>query len=213
MTAYAQNFEKYRLFLNKAVRYDLRKFGLPLEARIADIGAAFGEDIRRLNALGYRNVVGVEPDAYCIQNRGDLDIRQGTLEETGLETGAFDAVLVDNVFHHISDYKRGLREVHRILRPGGTYCFLEPRPSQWRRVMDWVTFETPVPKILGGPFMLRYHVMGEEIATGLYPQWLRESGRFFDTLEELFEVTWLRKKAVPYIGKARKRGGVKPADS
>ena len=32
---------------------------------------------------------------------------------------SFDACFAILVFHHLEDYKKGIREAHRVLRPGG----------------------------------------------------------------------------------------------
>ena len=40
--------------------------------------------------------------------------------------GLFDAVFESGVLHHIPDWRAALREVGRVLRPGGRFCFAEP---------------------------------------------------------------------------------------
>jgi SAM-dependent methyltransferase len=205
MSQYAQKFETYRSFLNRVVHYNLDDFEIPRDARILDIGCAFGEDIRRLREKGYKNVSGVEPDPYCVERCADLDVRVGSLEQTGFPDGQFDVVLVDNVFHHVPDYGLALKEVSRVLRPKGWLCFIEPRPSVLRLAMDYLTFKTPLPRLVGGPVLMRYTIMSEEVASGLYPQWLRSQDVFLPLLRESFEVAWLRKHAFFYSCKAQKK--------
>ncbi|MEC7640843.1 MAG: class I SAM-dependent methyltransferase [Nitrospinota bacterium] len=206
MSHYAKNFENYRRFLNKILRYDLRMFDIPKESRILDVGCGFGEDVVRLQKLGYGNVIGIDPDPFCIEKRGNLDLRLGSLEQTGLESQSFDIVLVNNVFHHISEYKDGLEEISRVLKPGGMLCLIEPRPSVLRWLMDFITFKTPLPGLLGGPLRMRYLVMSEEIATGLYPKWLKGNREFIKLFRRSFNLLWLKKGAFFYISKARKPG-------
>lgn len=202
---YAPKFDEYRSFLNRRVRADVTVFDLPKSAAILDIGCAFGDDIRRLQREGYALVSGVEPDPYCVERCTGLDVTIGSLERTGRPDAAFDAVIVNNVFHHCADYEMALAEIDRVLKPEGLLCFVEPRPSLLRAALDFVTFRTPIPRILGGPFRLRYTVMGEEMATGLYPQWLRSQDVFFAGLDARFETIWRRNTAFFLMSKVRKR--------
>jgi SAM-dependent methyltransferase len=64
----------------------------------------------------------------------------GTVEETGLPDAFADLVLCTQVLEHSLDFERGMREIHRILRPGGYLIatvphvwFYHPHPSDnWR---------------------------------------------------------------------------------
>lgn len=46
---------------------------------------------------------------------------------------AFDAVFEAGVVHHVPDWRSALREVGRVLRPGGRFCFAEPSRGRLRR--------------------------------------------------------------------------------
>ena len=204
MGSYAEKFEQYRRFLNRAVRYDLQMFEVSKISRIVDIGCGFGDSIRRLNRLGYISVSGVEPDPYCVEKRGDLDIRVGSITNTGYPSNSVDVVIVENVFHHVAEYGPALLEIKRILKPKQILCFIEPRNSFWRKCLDSLTFQTPLPDLVGGGLKLRKLVMGEELETGLYPQWLKNHDLFFDLMEQHFQIVWLRKNAFFYFCKAQK---------
>jgi len=64
----------------------------------------------------------------------------GTAEETGLPAESFDLVLCTQVLEHCNDPWRAVREIHRILRPGGYLVasaphvwFYHPHPTDhWR---------------------------------------------------------------------------------
>ena len=64
----------------------------------------------------------------------------GTVEDTGLPDGFADLVLCTQVLEHSLDPERGLRDIHRILRPGGHLIvtaphiwFYHPHPTDnWR---------------------------------------------------------------------------------
>lgn len=87
-----------------------------------DIGTGYGEFLEAvayLAASGSR-IEGVEPmtaKAEACKKRG-LNIREAYLSEI-VET--YDYVSLINVFSHIPDFNAFLREVRRVLRPGGEF--------------------------------------------------------------------------------------------
>jgi SAM-dependent methyltransferase len=90
----------------------------------------------------YRELL--EERGYAVQT---LDITRdtgadyaGTIEATGLPDASFDLVLCTQVIEHCMDPWQGLREIRRILRPGGHLVvsaphvwFYHPHPTDhWR---------------------------------------------------------------------------------
>lgn len=55
----------------------------------------------------------------------NVTLDQGNAEQMPYEDRAFDAVYGSSVLHHL-DLDAALREVHRVLRPGGRLVFAEP---------------------------------------------------------------------------------------
>jgi SAM-dependent methyltransferase len=58
--------------------------------------------------------------------------------DSGLESGSFDCVCVESGLHHLHPHvDRGIDELHRVLKPGGMFCFAEPHagslPDRIRR--------------------------------------------------------------------------------
>ena len=67
-----------------------------------------------------------------------------SLLDSGLPDNAFDCVVVVGGLHHIHpNVKRAVTELHRVLKPGGYLCFMEPHsgslPDLIRRV--WYRFD------------------------------------------------------------------------
>jgi SAM-dependent methyltransferase len=120
-TAAPLNLEK-RLRLLEALLPPLR--GL----RVLDAGCGAGEYVRALADRG-TDARGIEYDGSKLAS---VDaplaerIRQGDLERTGFDAGHFDAVLLNEVLEHVPDDAAGLRELHRILRPGGSLVVFSP---------------------------------------------------------------------------------------
>jgi SAM-dependent methyltransferase len=50
-----------------------------------------------------------------------------SLLDSGLENDSFDCVVVVGGLHHIHpNLSEAVREIHRLLKPGGYFCFMEP---------------------------------------------------------------------------------------
>ncbi|HVN83399.1 MAG TPA: class I SAM-dependent methyltransferase [Candidatus Binatia bacterium] len=67
-----------------------------------------------------------------------------SITESGLPSECFDAVVIVAGLHHLHpDVPKALAEIHRVLRPGGTLCFMEPHsgsvPDLFRRI--WYRFD------------------------------------------------------------------------
>ncbi len=91
------------------------------QPRLLDVGCADGKFLRYLKEHTNWDAVGIEPNR-AIADRGreqGLEILDATLEQAGLEENSFDIVTMSHVLEHVMDPLATLREVARILRPGG----------------------------------------------------------------------------------------------
>lgn len=79
-------------------------------------------------------------DPRCI--RVPLTCR-APIEQTGLETGVADLVLVPNLVHHIADQTTLFAEMARIARPGGTVYVFEPTLRELHQAPDDYLRYTP----------------------------------------------------------------------
>lgn len=103
--------------------------GLPSE--VVEIGPGVGANLRYLPAGS--TLVAIEPNRYMHGSLRDaahghgvqLDLRECMAEQTGLPDGSADSVISSLVLCSVHDPVAVLAEVRRILRPGGTFRFLE----------------------------------------------------------------------------------------
>lgn len=57
----------------------------------------------------------------------DADVRCGSILNSGFDSNSFDVVSVVGGIHHLPPHiDQGITEIHRILKPGGSFCFMEP---------------------------------------------------------------------------------------
>jgi ubiquinone/menaquinone biosynthesis C-methylase UbiE len=96
---------------------------------VLDVGAGAGI-VAEMNLRGMvKRVCGVDPDPRVAQNPYLDDAKLGTGEAIPYPDATFDVVFADNVLEHLPDPVAVLREVHRVLKPGG--AFLAKTPNSW----------------------------------------------------------------------------------
>ena len=98
---------------------------LPADHVVADLGCGTGPIAEQL-APHVRRVIGVDGSAAMLKaarrRLGDVDnveLRQGDLSAVPIDDGTCDAALLVLVLTYVSDVPGVLREVRRILKPGG----------------------------------------------------------------------------------------------
>jgi SAM-dependent methyltransferase len=95
---------------------------------IWDVGAGTGAMASRLASAGYE-VVAVEPldvGAEAVARRGDTLVFCGSLEDLELPDTCLPVVGLFDVIEHLSEPAKLLREVRRVLEPGGCAAVTVP---------------------------------------------------------------------------------------
>ena len=102
-------------------------------------------------------VVAVEPDPSMIRRARErateaaIEVFQLDAQRLPLEDGSFDHVVGTLVMCTIPAPEKALSEIRRVLRPGGTYLFLEHVRSPSPRVARWQDrLEKPWRAVAGG---------------------------------------------------------------
>lgn len=120
---------------------------LPAGSRILELGCGRGDFLRIALRRGWR-AEGVEtaPAAAERARRTGAPIHERPLEQTDLPDASFDAVFAWMVLEHLEDPGRTLREIRRILRPGGRFLFSVPDAGSWEFSLfgpRWYSLECP----------------------------------------------------------------------
>jgi len=133
---YGQLGTKFQPYVEKLVRWIGSRHiaylsrGLPPGGRVLDVGCGRGVILGLLADRGFE-VHGVERAASATQGvdaRATIRVAP-RLAEAGYPDGYFDEVVIWHVLEHLDDPLGTLREVHRILRPGGRLVVAVPNFS------------------------------------------------------------------------------------
>lgn len=111
-------------------RWNRLRAHLPAGGRILDVGAGIGQFLS-LSGEGWE-VDGTElsPVARRIASeRWGISLREGQLEDLRLPDAAYDVVTLFHVLEHVPQPGTTLREILRILKPGG--CAVFAVPDEW----------------------------------------------------------------------------------
>jgi SAM-dependent methyltransferase len=132
-----------------------RELLAPMSGRVLELGAGTGLNVAHYPAA-VTELVLTEPDAgMCARLRRrvaasprDATVVHAAAEELPFADGSFDAVVSTMVLCTVGDTDAALREVRRVLRPGGRLLFIEhirsstPRLARWqdRLATPWAAF-------------------------------------------------------------------------
>jgi SAM-dependent methyltransferase len=112
--------------------------------RWLDVGCGLGE-LLQIGGPSVQQAAGCDPSSEMVQRCGGLDVRlQSSLESLPYPDQTFDFVTAVCVFHHVEPAMRPalLREIHRVLIPGGMFCIVEHNPLN--PVTQLIVRRTPV---------------------------------------------------------------------
>lgn len=105
----------------------------------AGCGSGYGTELIAA-ALAPRQLVAFDlmPEQIALTRRRKLDVQffVGDMTRVDLPDGAFDGAFIFGVLHHIPHWRQALREMARLLKPGGVLLVEEPRAR-----FDWPELE------------------------------------------------------------------------
>lgn len=140
---YFKSFDPYLKNRQAHLRYFNKKLD-QIEARkkkkgqILDIGCAVGFFLLEAKKRGWQPV-GIDVSDFALEycRKQGLKVKKGTIEETKLPNKSFEAVASLQTIEHETDPLQHLKEIHRILKPGGLAVITTPDHNSWtRKLMD-----------------------------------------------------------------------------
>jgi Methylase involved in ubiquinone/menaquinone biosynthesis len=173
----AQARERYEL---EPYIFDFARFADGAGKDILEVGVGMGADHLEWAKAGPRSLTGVDLTPRAIdltQSRFDAyglrsTLQCGDAEQLPFPDASFDVVYSWGVLHHSPDTPRAIREVYRVLRPGGT-----------ARVMIYHRWA-----IAGYLLWLRYGMLTGRGLTEIYSRYLESPGTKAYTVAEAEEM-------------------------
>ena len=103
-----------------------------------DVGCGNGEAARRVADTYGLHVTGVDVDHHQIEQarlatheRSDAVFLLADAADLPFENGCFDVVATNKVTHHMPAWQAGLREMERVLKPGGYFVYADLSAPAW----------------------------------------------------------------------------------
>jgi len=115
------------------------------DSYVLDVGCGTGYAVLRLASLiPYGKACGIDISSAMIEQARaktphkfvhQIEFTEATAENIPHLKDTFDNVICTNSFHHYKDSVRALREIMRVLKPGGQFVIMENAPD-----LSWYTW-------------------------------------------------------------------------
>ncbi|HEX2404154.1 MAG TPA: class I SAM-dependent methyltransferase, partial [Acidimicrobiia bacterium] len=98
--------------------------------RFLDLGCGLGAALEHAATTGAQTV-GIDPSPSMVERAAarvpQAEVRLGSAESIPFEDDAFTAAISVSTYHHWADAETGLKEVLRVLAPGGRLLIVESK--------------------------------------------------------------------------------------
>lgn len=195
---------------------------------VLDVGCGGGFTCEFLAARG-AIVTGIDQSAKCIaaakahaaEQYPAIVYKQAYAESIPADDQSFDVVVCVDVLEHVADLTQTLREIHRVLKPGGIFCFdTINRTFKSKLIMIWL-LEDIMKEISAGVHDWRKFIKPSELTDslqqlGFVDVEIKGFNLFGETPAQSLATLWHYRKtggfrisisdnsSVIYIGKAQK---------
>ena len=105
---------------------------IKVKGRFLDVGCANGDTLEAARNMG-ADVYGIElnPKFVKICKDKSLNVHCGILEDSAYPNDYFDIIWMSQVIEHLQSPKNSLKEIQRILKPGGRLYILCPNAGSY----------------------------------------------------------------------------------
>ena len=154
--------------------FDFKKINLPPRSKVLDVGCGEGRHIFGiLNEFENVYCYGLDQDIPSLDKCKEgleffkeLDsngtiFQEGSVYQLPFEENFFDLIICSEVLEHLDDYHAAIKEIHRVLKPGGK--FLPSVPSYWPEKICWL-LSTEYQNMPGGHVRIFRHSQLKKLA-------------------------------------------------
>jgi ubiquinone/menaquinone biosynthesis C-methylase UbiE len=166
--SWAKTYDNTRGASPSVLRPLLEALGPPHDRSLLDIGGGTGNFARALAGEGFRVALcDYSPEMACraADKLGDSPVAVADAPHLPFDDASFDCAICINVLGHVADWKKMLREAHRVIR-GGPYVM--KASTRETLTANWVVEYLPGIR----DHALRHHYQPESVIIGA----LREAG-------------------------------------
>lgn len=114
-------YPRFFCFINK----ELEGNALEIGCGIGETSGLLSKKYRRLRITAIDYDIGQVNIAKSHKKPGNVKFLQGNATTLKFRDSSFDYVIETDVFHHIQDYKKAIREAHRVLKKNGCFYLID----------------------------------------------------------------------------------------
>lgn len=126
--------------LKRRVIKIITELELKLEDKVLDCGCGDGLYLKTIKELGKYNIIGFDLDGNNLKlaqgyiNNNHVPFIQGNICNLPFKDETFDKIFSTEVLEHVPDDKQAAKEIHRVMKSGGTFIVTVPNhnyPLLW----------------------------------------------------------------------------------
>ena len=136
---------------------ELRAEYVPRAAgNVLEIGIGSGHNLSHYRDASTVTGLDPAPELTAMAQRraaaidAEVSIMEASGEDIPAEDGQFDSIVCTWTLCSIPNVSQALQEMHRVLKPGGRFYFIEHGLAPEPRVVRWQRAIEPVWKVIGG---------------------------------------------------------------
>lgn len=168
----------------------------PATGRVLEIGFGTGanlshypESVRQLEIVEPDAALNIRAKRRLAKTSREVIVHALSAERLPFDSASFDTIVSTFTLCSIPDVDAALGEIHRVLKPGGQFLFLEHGLSPESSVARWQHRLTPLQKIIGGGCHLDRPMRSLIEGAGLQVQSVGYEERYAPKLPKI--VAWL----------------------
>jgi SAM-dependent methyltransferase len=112
-------------------------------------------------------------------SRGDCDLSLDLCDMSSIKKGTFDTVIAFDVLEHVTDYRRALAEIKRVLTPGGYGILTVPQQDHLAETFEDLSITTAAERAKHFGQWDHLRVFGDD-----FPELVRQQGFKVDVIDE-----------------------------